>query len=50
MDRETVKSLTSAAVTHHLMRNYGQERRTIDRLIALEPNTLATGWDVLGST
>jgi serine/threonine protein kinase/tetratricopeptide (TPR) repeat protein len=40
LDPRNVKILTSAAVTHHLMRNYGQERRTIDRLIALEPNNI----------
>jgi len=40
LDPRNVKILTSAAVTHHLMRNYGQERRTIDRLIALEANNI----------
>jgi TolB-like protein/thioredoxin-like negative regulator of GroEL len=40
LDPRNVKILTSAAATHHLMRNYGQERRTIDRLIALEPNNI----------
>ena len=40
LDPRNVKILTSAAVTHHLLRNYGQERRTIDRLIALEPNNI----------
>ncbi len=40
LDPRNVKILTSAAVTHHLMRNYGQERRTIDLLIALEPNNI----------
>jgi serine/threonine protein kinase/tetratricopeptide (TPR) repeat protein len=40
LDPRNVKILTSAAVTYHLMRNYGQERRTIDRLIALEPNNI----------
>jgi TolB-like protein/Tfp pilus assembly protein PilF len=40
LDPRNVEILTSAAVTHHLMRNYGQERRTIDRLIALEPNNI----------
>jgi tetratricopeptide (TPR) repeat protein len=40
LDPRNVKILTSAAVTHHLMRNYGQERRTMDRLIALEPNNI----------
>jgi TolB-like protein/Tfp pilus assembly protein PilF/predicted Ser/Thr protein kinase len=40
LDPRNVKILTSAAVTHELMRNYGQARRTIDRLIALEPNNI----------
>jgi len=40
LDPRNVKILIDAAVTHHLMRNYGQERRTIDRLIALEPNNV----------
>jgi TolB-like protein/Tfp pilus assembly protein PilF len=40
LDPRNVKILTSAAVTHHLVRNYGQERRTMDRLSALEPNNI----------
>ena len=40
LDPRNVKILIDVAVTHHLMRNYGQERRTIDRLIALEPNNV----------
>jgi TolB-like protein/Tfp pilus assembly protein PilF/predicted Ser/Thr protein kinase len=40
LDPRNVRILTSAAGTYHLMRNYGQERRTIDRLIALEPNNI----------
>jgi len=40
LDPRNVKILIDAAVTHHLMRNYGEERRTIDRLIALEPNNV----------
>src|SRR5207249_4328099 len=40
LDPRNVKILIDVAVTHHLMRNYGQERRTIDRLIALEPNNI----------
>lgn len=40
LDPRNVKILTSVVGIHHLMRNYGQERRTIDRLIALEQNNL----------
>jgi TolB-like protein len=40
LDPRNVKILTDAAVTYELMRNYGQVRRIIDRLIALEPNNI----------
>jgi serine/threonine protein kinase/tetratricopeptide (TPR) repeat protein len=40
LDPRNVKILTSVVGIHHLMRNYGQERRTIDRLIALEQNNI----------
>jgi TolB-like protein/Tfp pilus assembly protein PilF/predicted Ser/Thr protein kinase len=40
LDPRNLKILTGAAVTYELMRNYGQARRTIDRLIALEPNNI----------
>jgi serine/threonine protein kinase/tetratricopeptide (TPR) repeat protein len=40
LDPRNLKILTGTAVTYELMRNYGQARRTIDRLIALEPNNI----------
>src|SRR6266498_642822 len=40
LDPRNVKILLSAAGTYRLMRNYGQARGTIDRLIALEPNNI----------
>ncbi|PYK39747.1 MAG: hypothetical protein DME60_09250 [Verrucomicrobia bacterium] len=40
LDPRNVRILANAAGTYHLMRNYGQERQTIDRLIALEPNNI----------
>src|SRR5437762_1768373 len=40
LDPRNVKILIDVAVTHHLRRNYGRDRRTIVRLIALEPNNV----------
>jgi tetratricopeptide (TPR) repeat protein len=40
LDPRNVRILTDAAVTYGLMRDYGQRRATIDRLIALEPNNI----------
>jgi serine/threonine protein kinase/tetratricopeptide (TPR) repeat protein len=40
LDPRNLKILTGAAVTNELMRNYGQARAIIDRLIALEPNNI----------
>jgi len=37
LDPRNVKILISADVTYALMRDYGQARRTMDRVIALEP-------------
>jgi TolB-like protein/Tfp pilus assembly protein PilF/predicted Ser/Thr protein kinase len=44
LDPQNVKLLTSAAVTYKLMRNYGQARAIIDRLIALEPDNIYHRW------
>ena len=40
LDPRNVKILTGAAVTYSVMRDYGQARETIDRLITLEPNNI----------
>jgi TolB-like protein/predicted Ser/Thr protein kinase len=40
LDPRNVKILIGVAQAHHFMRNYGQERRTTDRLIVLEPNNI----------
>jgi TolB-like protein/Tfp pilus assembly protein PilF len=40
LDPRNVRLLTGVAVTYELTRNYGQARRTIDRLIAIEPNNI----------
>jgi serine/threonine protein kinase/tetratricopeptide (TPR) repeat protein len=38
LDPRNIKSLEGAAGTYHLLRDYKEERQTVDRLIALEPN------------
>jgi TolB-like protein/predicted Ser/Thr protein kinase len=40
LDPRNVRILTDAAVTYWLMRDYGQQKATIDRIIALEPNNI----------
>jgi serine/threonine protein kinase/tetratricopeptide (TPR) repeat protein len=38
LDPRNINSLEGAAGTYHLLRDYKEERQTVDRLIALEPN------------
>ncbi len=40
LDPQNARILIGVAQAHHFMRNYGQERRTTDRLIVLEPNNI----------